>query len=244
PSARRGHGVVAFSSGNHAQAVAIAASHLGMKATLVMPDDVPPSKLAATKANGADVIIYDRLKEDREAIGRRISAETGATLVPPFDHEWIIAGQGTAAIELLDDVPDLDALLLPVGGGGFLAGSCIAAKAIRPAIRMFGVEPELANDTYLSIRKGERVQIPPPTTIADGLRSPQPGVLTFPIIQQFAEEILLVGERDIRYAVDFVESRLKLVVEPSGAVPAAAVLARKLPPGLQRIGILISGGNV
>lgn len=237
-------GVVAFSSGNHAQAVAIAAAHLGIRATIVMPADAPASKLAATRAYGAEVVPYDRRTDDRETIGRRIAEETGATLVPPFDHEGIIAGQGTAALELLEEVPDLDAIVVCVGGGGLLAGCATAAKGLQPALRVFGVEPELANDTYLSLKAGERVEIPPPETIADGLRATKPGVVTFPIIQRLAEEILLVSEDEIRDTVAFVESRLKIVVEPSGAVPAAAVLHHKLPAGIARVGILVSGGNV
>jgi threonine dehydratase len=171
----RGRGVVAFSSGNHAQAVAIAARHLGMQATIVMLCDAPRSKVEATQAYGAHIVPYDRLKQDREAIGRRIAQETGATLVPPFDHEWIIVGQGTVALEFLQEVRDLDALLVPVGGGGLLAGSSIAAKALDPKIRVFGVEPELANDTYLSMRAGHRVAIPASDTIADGRVRPVRG---------------------------------------------------------------------
>jgi threonine dehydratase len=237
-------GVVAFSSGNHAQAVAIAAAHAGTKAIIAMPHDAPASKLAATKAYGAEVVTYDRLRDDREAIGRRIAAETGCTLVPPFDHEWIIAGQGTAALELLEEVPDLDAIVVCIGGGGLLAGCATAAKGVRPDIRVFGVEPEAANDTYLSLRAGERIEIAPPETIADGLRPTKPGALTFPIMQRLVEDILLVTEDEIRAAQAFVQSRLKIVVEPSGAVPAAAVLHRKLPRGISKVGIIVSGGNV
>jgi len=244
PAEARAGGVAAFSSGNHAQAVAIAARHLGMKATIAMPTDAPPVKLEATRSYGAEIVPYDRLKDDREAIGRRIAQERGATLVPPFDHEWIITGQGTAALELLEEVRDLDALLVPVGGGGLLSGSAIAAKALNPGIRVYGVEPEAANDTYLSLRAGHRVEIPPPETIADGLRPPKPGALTFPIIQKLAEDVLLVTEDEIRAAVAFVQSRMKMVVEPSGAVPAAALLARKLPAGARRVGLIVSGGNV
>ena len=168
-------GVVAFSSGNHAGAVALAARHLGVKATLVMPSDAPASKLEACKAYGATVITYDRFTEDREAIGARISSETGATLIPPFDHEWTMTGAGTTALELLEEVPDLDALVVCVGGGGLLSGCSIAAHGLKPGIRIFGVEPETGNDFYLSVKAGERIQIPPPPTIADGLRTPKPG---------------------------------------------------------------------
>lgn len=244
PKADLQRGLVAFSSGNHAGAVALAARHLGVKATLVMPSDAPASKMAACKAYGATVIPYDRFKEDREAIGRRIASETGATLIPPFDHEWIIAGQGTAALELLEELPDLDALVVCVGGGGLLSGSSIAAHALNPAIRIFGVEPETGNDFYLSVKAGERIEIPPPPTIADGLRTPKPGALTFPIVREHAEEILLVSDDEIRDAMAFLASRMKIVVEPSGAVSAAAILFRKIPAGLKRVGVILSGGNV
>jgi threonine dehydratase len=240
----RSRGVVAFSSGNHAQATAIAAAHFGVPATIAMPTDAPQSKVEATKNYGARIVNYDRLRDDREAIGRSIAAETGAALVPPFDHEWIIAGQGTCALELLEEVPDLDVLLVCVGGGGLLAGCSTAARGVLPAIRVFGVEPEQANDTWLSMRSGTRQSIPPPDTIADGLRPTAPGLLTFPIIQKNVEDILLVGEDEIRQALQFVQSRLKIVVEPSGAVAPAAALFHKLPQPAQRVGIVVSGGNV
>lgn len=242
--ADRARGVVAFSSGNHAQAVAIAAQSLGMKATLVMPEDAPKSKLAATLAHGATVITYDRHRDDREAIGRKIAAETGATLVPPYDHPWIIAGQGTVARELLNEVPDLDALVVCLGGGGLLSGCAIAAHAMRPSVRVFGAEPEVANDTFLSVQAGRRITIPSPPTIADGLRSPSPGALTFPIIQTYAERVILVTEDEIKEAVKYLLARMKILAEPSGAVSAAVVLNEKLPSGCHRVGVIISGGNV
>jgi threonine dehydratase len=196
----------------------------------------------ATRGYGAEIVVYDRLKEDREAIGRRIAAETGATLVPPYDHPWIMAGQGTAALELLEQAPDLDALVAPVGGGGLLSGCAIIARSMNPRIRIFGVEPADANDTHLSKRAGERVTIPPPATIADGLRATRPGELTFPVIQQLAEDILLVTDEEIRAAMRFLLTRMKILVEPSGAAPAAAVLFRKLEA--RRVGVVLSGGNV
>lgn len=244
PAARRAQGVVAFSSGNHAQAVAIAARHCGMKATIVMPDDAPAAKVEATRGYGATVVIYDRIKEDRIAIGRRIAEETGATLVPPFDHPDVMAGQGTVALELLEEVPDLDALVVCMSGGGLIAGCAVAAKAIRPAVRIFGAEPEDGNDTFLSLRAGHRVTIPPPRTIADGLRAPTPGELTFPVIKQHAEAIALVSDAEIRAAMKFALLRMKMVVEPSGAVATATVLHGKLPPQLGKVGIIVSGGNV
>lgn len=243
-SEERARGVVAFSSGNHAQAVAIAARTLGMKATLVMPDDAPKSKLAATRAQGATIITYDRHTGSREAIGWKISADSGAVLVPPFDHPWIIAGAGTCALELMEQAPDLDALLVPLGGGGLLAGCAIAAKAHNPAIRVFGVEPALANDYWLSLKKGEPVEIASPPTIADGLRTTKPGAHNFPVIQELVEDVLLVSEDEIQEATKFAVMRMKLVVEPSGAVGTAAVLSGKLPAGLRRVGIVLSGGNV
>lgn len=244
PPADLSKGVVAFSSGNHAQAVAIAAAHVGTRATLVMPTDAPRSKIEATRAHGAEIILYDRLREDREALGATIARETGATLVPPYDHPWIVAGQGTAAIELLEDAPELDALIAPVGGGGLLAGCAIAARALHPRIRLFGAEPELANDTYLSLQAGRRVEIPPPATIADGLRSPHPGEITFPILKSHLEAVLLVSEQEIRDAVKFLLTRMKILVEPSGAVPAAAVLFGQLPRDVRTVGVVLSGGNV
>lgn len=237
-------GVVAFSSGNHAQATAIAAQAKGAKATLVMPTDAPKSKLAATRARGANIVLYDRFADDRNAIGKRISEETGAILVPPFDHQLIIAGQGTAAKEMLEDTPDLDALVVCIGGGGLISGCSIAAKHLKPGIRVIGVEPEIANDAYLSLAAGKRVEISPPETIADGLRTPCPGTLTFPVIQRNVEQVVLVTEDEIRTTVRFLLMRLKLLVETSGAVAAAAVLFGKLPPGIRRAGIIISGGNM
>ena len=244
PQDQLARGVVAYSSGNHAQAVAIAARASGVPATLVMPLDAPRSKVEATRAQGARIVTYDRFQEDRTAIGKRIAAETGATLVPPFDHAWIIAGQGTTALELLEEVSDLDALLVPIGGGGLISGCSIAAKSLAPGIRIFGVEPADGNDTFLSLAAGKRVQIPPPATIADGLRSPCPGEITFPIIQRHVEQVLLVTDDQIRAAMHFLLTRMKIVVEPSGAVTAAAALFHKLPAGIGRAGLVLSGGNV
>ncbi|MGA3042431.1 MAG: threonine/serine dehydratase [Bryobacteraceae bacterium] len=244
PPAALPRGVLAFSSGNHAIAVAIAARHAGAVATIVMPSDAPRSKLDTARAYGARIVAYDRLRESREAIAARILEESGATLAPPFDHPLIMAGQGTAALELLEDVPDLDALIAPVGGGGLLSGCATISKEMRPAIRMFGVEPADGNDTFLSLQAGERRRIPLPQTIADGLRAPQPGELTFPIIRQLVEQILVVTDGEIRAAVKFLLARLKILVEPSGAVGAAALLSGKLPGGIGKVGVILSGGNV
>lgn len=244
PKADLPRGVVAFSSGNHAQAVAIAARDLGVKATLVMPTDAPKLKLAATRAQGAEIVIYDRFTQDRAAIGAKISADTGATLVPPFDHPWIVAGQGTTALELLEEVPDLDAIVVPIGGGGLMSGCSIAAKHLRPHIRVIGVEPATANDAALSLAAGKRVEIAPPDTIADGLRVPQLGELTFSIIHKNVEQVVLVTDEEIREAVKWLLLRMKILVEPSGAATAAAAMFGKLPKGLSRVGIVLSGGNV
>jgi threonine dehydratase len=235
---------VAYSSGNHAQATAIAARHVGAQATIVMPEDAPRSKIEATRARGARIVTYNRFTESRETIAAAILKESGATLVPPFDHPLIIAGQGTAALELLDETGPVDALITPVGGGGLLSGSATIAKQLHPAIRIFGVEPEKANDTYLSMQAGQRVGVTHPDTIADGLRSPKPGELTFPILQKLVERIVLVTDDELRAAVKFVLSRMKILAEPSGAAGIAAVLFRKLPPEIRSVGVVISGGNV
>jgi threonine dehydratase len=237
-------GVVAYSSGNHAQAVAIAAKHAGATATIVMPADAPRAKVEPTRALGATIVTYDRFTESREEIAEKILRETGATLAPPFDHPMIMAGQGTAALELLDETGTLDALITPVGGGGLLSGCATFAKAVNPGIRIFGAEPEGANDTFLSMLAGERVAVPNPDTIADGLRAPRPGALTFPVIKSLAERIVLVSDDELRATVKFLLSQLKILVEPSGAAAAAAVLFRKVPPGIGRVGVVLSGGNI
>lgn len=237
-------GIVAYSSGNHAQATAIAAQHVGAHATIVMPEDAPRSKMEATRARGARIVTYNRFTESREAIAAAMLKDGGATLVPPFDHCMIMAGQGTAALELLDEIGQLDAIVTPVGGGGLLSGCATIAKAIDPKIRVFGAEPDGANDTFLSMLAGERVAVPHPETIADGLRSPKPGELTFPIVKSLVERVVLVSDDEIRAAVKFLLLRLKILAEPSGAVPAAAVMFHKLPPEIRRVGVVLSGGNV
>lgn len=241
----RARGVVGFSSGNHAQGVALAARLTGASAIILMPTDAPALKVAATKGYGAEVVYYDRQTEDREARAKDVVAKTGRVLVPPYDDPAIMAGQGTAALELLEDVPDLDALLTPVGGGGLMAGCSTVAKALRPAMQIYGVEADTANDTYLSFRKGERVTIAPPPTIADGIRNLSPGALTFPINKKNLADVLLVSDRDIEEAVRFLLLRCKILVEPTGAVAAAAVLTGKLPmPKGSRVGVVLSGGNI
>ena len=239
------HGVVAFSSGNHAQGVALAARMVGTTAVICMPADAPSLKREATRGDGAEIVTYDRLKDDREALGRKIAAETGRVLVPPFDDYAIMAGQGTAALELLEDVPSLDVLLTPVGGGGLMAGCSTAARALASQLKIFGVEPETGNDVYLSLQKGERVSVPPPPTIADGVRTTEPGAKTFPVLQKNLDGMLLVSDAEIVAAMRALAVRAHLVVEPTGAVAAAAALARRIPvdPGA-RVGIVLSGGNV
>lgn len=240
----RRRGVVTFSSGNHAQAVAIAAAHVGSKATIVMPHDAPKSKLHSTEVYGPTIVFHDRHTERREVIAGAIARETGAIVLPSYDHSLIISGQGTAALELLTRQPDLDTLLVPLGGGGLLSGTLLAAKAMKPRMRVYGAEPELANDWHLSLRAGERIGIASPPTIADGLRTTMPGEITFPIIQSMADGVLLVTEDEIRQTMRFLLTRMKLLVEPSGAVAAAAVLHGKVPRDSHRLGVIISGGNV
>ena len=238
-------GVVAFSSGNHAQGVALAARLVGTTAVICMPKDAPRLKLEATRNYGGEVVFYDRHRDDREAVASRIAADTQRTLVPPYDDPAIMAGQGTAALELFQDVPSLDALVAPVGGGGLMAGCATVARSLIPGIRVFGVETETANDTYLSLRKGERVTIPPPPTIADGIRLTTPGALTFPILKERLSDVVLVSDDEVREAVRFLALRAHVIAEPTGAVGAAAVLSRRLslPPGA-RVGVILSGGNI
>ena len=244
PHAALARGVVAYSSGNHAQATALAAAHVDASATIVMPEDAPRSKIEATRAYGGQIVAYNRFTESRERIAAKLLEETGATLVPPFDHPLTIAGQGTTALELLNETGSLEALIAPVGGGGLLAGCSMIAKHLYPAIRIFGAEPEGANDTFLSMLAGERVAVEHPETIADGLRSPKPGKLTFPILRRLVERIVLVSDDEIRAAVKFLLLRMKILVEPSGAAAAAAVLFRKLPSEIRSAGVVLSGGNV
>lgn len=237
-------GVAAFSSGNHAQAVALASREAGVSAVIAMPDDAPKSKVAATRKYGAEIIFYDRQRQDRETVAIEISRRDGRVMVPPYDDYLILAGQGTCGLEFLEEVPDLDCLLTPCSGGGLFAGVSTAAKALNPRIRCFAVEPETADDTQQSFRKGERVAIGPPPTIADGLRVQSPGVLTFPILQQTAEDVLTVSDDEIVDTLKFMLSRMKLLLEPSGAAAAAAVLNRKMPGNVKRVGVVLSGGNI
>lgn len=241
----KSHGVVAYSSGNHAQGVAYAAKLLDIPATIVMPTDAPQSKLAATRGYGAEIVLYDRQTGDRAAIAVDVARRKGATLIPPFDHPHIMAGQGTAGLELMQDVPDLDVIVTPVGGGGLLSGCAIAAKGINPKTRIFGVETERSNDWWQSVRAGERIKIDPPDTIADGMRTQQPGKLTFAVVQSLVEDILLVSEDEVISAMKLLLLRMKILAEPTGAVAPAAVLGAKFDaPRGSKIGVVISGGNV
>ena len=239
-----GRDVIAFSSGNHAQAVALAARLRGVRATIVMPEDAPQAKLDATRGYGADVVPYDRWTESREEIGARLAAERGLELVKPYDDPLIMAGQGTVALELLEDAPELDLLLVPMSGGGLMAGCATVAKALRPGIRVVGVEPEAGDDTRRSLAAGERVRIDVPPTIADGLQTTEPGELTFEVNRRLVDEVVTVSDEEIVDAMLFLFDRLKLVAEPSGAVGVAALLSGKLDARGRSVGVVLSGGNV
>ncbi|MER6261656.1 threo-3-hydroxy-L-aspartate ammonia-lyase [Streptomyces sp900105245] len=236
-------GIAAYSSGNHAQATALAARELGTSAVILMPEDAPRSKREATAGYGAEIVTYDRYTEDRTALGEALAEERGLALIPPYDHPHVIAGQGTAALELLDETGPLDALLVPVGGGGLIAGSAVAAKALHPRVRVVGVEPEAGDDTKRSLESGARVTVPVPRTIADGQALPTPGEITFTINQRLVDAVTLVTDEEIIDAMRFAFERLKIVLEPSGATALAALLAGRLdlPP---RIGVIASGGNI
>jgi threonine dehydratase len=237
-------GIVAFSSGNHAQAVALAGREAGVRVLVAMPEDAPAAKVAATRGYGAEVVFYDRHKQDREAFAMDLAERERLVMVPPYDDYFILAGQGTCGLELLEEVPELDCVLAPCSGGGLFAGVATAAKALNPKIRCYPVEPATADDTLQSFRKGERVSIPPPPTIADGLRVQIPGKLTFPIVQQLAEDVLTVSDDEIIETLRFMLFRMKILVETSGATAAAAVMFHKLPAEVQRVGIILSGGNI
>ncbi|AGM05994.1 pyridoxal-phosphate dependent enzyme [Amycolatopsis keratiniphila] len=236
-------GIAAYSSGNHAQAVALAARELGSSAVILIPEDTPQSKKDATAGYGAEIVTYDRYTGDRVAIGEALAADRGLALIPPYEHPHVIAGQGTAALELLEDTESLDTLVVPVGGGGLIAGSSTAAKAVRPGIRVVGVEPAAGDDTKRSLEAGERVSIPVPRTIADGQAASVPGELTFSINRRLVDDIALVTDEQVRDAMRFAFERLKLVIEPSGATGLAALLSGQIPASGQ-VGVIISGGNV
>jgi threonine dehydratase len=241
---QRRAGVVAFSSGNHAQAIALAARILGMPATIVMPHDAPAAKVAATKGYGGQVVIYDRYKDDREQIGRDLAEKHGLTLIPPYDHPDVIAGQGTAAKELFEEVGPLDAFFAPMGGGGLISGSALSTRALSPQCKVYGVEPEAGNDGQQSFRSGKIVHIDTPTTIADGAQTQHLGQHTFPIIRRDVDDVLTASDAQLVEAMRFFASRMKLVVEPTGCLGFAAAREMKAQLRGKRIGVLISGGNV
>ena len=243
-AAQRRAGVVAFSSGNHAQAVALAGRVLGIPATILMPNDAPQAKVAATQGYGAEVIRFDRYREDREALARDLSQRRGLTLIPPYDHADVIAGQGTATLELIEEVGALDDLFVCLGGGGLLSGTALAARALAPACRLHGVEPEAGNDAQQSLARGEIVHIATPQTIADGAQTQHLGELTFAIIRREVNDIVTVTDAQLVQAMRFFAERMKLVVEPTGCLAFAGACHAGLPLAGRRVGVIVSGGNV
>jgi threonine dehydratase len=240
-----GRGVATFSSGNHAQAVALAARSLGSSAVVVMPRDAPEAKVAATRSYGGVVVFYDRYTQDREQLGRELADRRGVTLVPPYDDDLVMAGQGTAALELFDEVGELELVVVPVSGGGLIAGCATVAKGLHSSIRVVGVEPEGGDDTLRSLQAGRRVTLPEvPRTIADGLQVTSPGRLTFEVNRRLVDEVVTVSDPEIVAAMSFLFERLKVVVEPSGAVGVAALLSGRLDAAGARVGVILSGGNI
>jgi threo-3-hydroxy-L-aspartate ammonia-lyase len=243
-AAQRAAGVITFSSGNHAQAIALAARILGMPALIVMPRDAPPVKLEATRGHGAEIVLYDRYTEDREAIGQNLARQRGMTLVPPFDHVDVMAGQGTAAIELFEETGPLDTLLVCLGGGGLISGCATVAHDLSPGCEVIGVEPEAGDDVRQSLACGERIKIPVPQTIADGAQTQSPGVLTFEVIRQRVAQVVTVDDPALVRTLGFLATHLKIVVEPTGCLAAAAALEGKVDLRGRKVGIILSGGNV
>jgi threonine dehydratase len=237
-------GVLTFSSGNHAQAIALSASLMGIASAIIMPLDAPELKVRATKGYGGEVITYDRYKEDREEIGARLAKERGMTLIPPYDHPDVICGQGTAAKELIEEAGQLDVLLVPLGGGGLLAGSALAAATLSPSCKVIGVEPEAGNDGQQSLRSGQIVDIAVPQTIADGAQTTHLGQHNFAVIRRFVDDIVTVSDEQLKATMRFFAERMKMVVEPTGCLAAAAALHGVVPVAGKKVGILISGGNV
>ena len=241
---QRKGGVVAFSSGNHAQAIALSARLLGIPATIVMPQDAPAIKIEATRGYGAEVLLYDRYTEDREAISQQLSRERGMTLIPPYDHPHVMAGQGTAALELLQDIGRLDLLLVCVGGGGLISGCAVAAHHLQLACRVIGVEPEGGDDVQQSLRRGEIVHIEVPRTIADGAQTQHPGRYTFPVIQALVADVVTVSDDALKRTLRFFAARMKIVVEPTGCLGAAAAFEGAVEVRARRVGVILSGGNI
>jgi threonine dehydratase len=242
--AQRARGVLTYSSGNHAQALALAGRLLGIRVTIVMPADAPRVKLEATRQYGGDIVTYDRDREDREAIGARLATERGLTVIPPYDHPDVIAGQGTAALELFQETGSLDLLLVCCGGGGLLSGCALAAAAVSPACRVVGVEPALADDATRSFKTGTLHTVHNPPTIADGARTPSLGRLTFPLVRHYVHDMVTVDDEALIRGMRFLWERLKIVVEPTGALAATALLERAVEAGGRRVGVVLSGGNV
>lgn len=240
----RQRGVLAYSSGNHAQAVSLASSLLGIPATIVMPEDAPASKLAATRGYGADVVLYDRYKQDRVEVATELAAQRKLTVIPPYDHAHVIAGQGTAGLELFEDAGPLDMLIVCVGGGGLISGCALAATELSPGCEVIGIEPEAGNDAQQSMQRGEVVRIDVPRTIADGAQTQFVGKLTFEIMQRHVSRIETVRDDELISTMRFFAERMKMVVEPTGCLATAAVLGQHLDVRNKRVGVLISGGNV
>ena len=243
-AAQKQAGVVAYSSGNHAQALALSARILQMPATIFMPHDAAPSKLAATQGYGAQVIGYDRYSEDASALAAQLAQDKGMTFIPPFDHPDVLSGQGTAALELFEEVGELDALFVCLGGGGLLSGSALSAKAKSPQCKVYGVEPEAGNDVQQSFRQGERIRIPTPITIADGAQTPMVGAITFELIKKLVDDIHTVSDAQLIETMRFYAERMKMVVEPTGCLSLAAAIQFKESLKGQRVGVIISGGNI
>ena len=244
PAESRAAGVVTYSSGNHAQAIALSASLLGAPACIVMPSDAPAAKLAATRGYGGEVVLYDRFRDDREAIGRQLARDRGLSLIPPYDHVDVIAGAGTAALELFEEIGELDLLLVCLGGGGLTAGSTLAAAAMSPRCAVWGVEPAAGNDGQQSLAAGRVIKIDVPQTLADGAQTQRLGDLNFEVIRQRAAGIVTVSDAALISAMRFFAERMKMVVEPTGALAAAAAFTGAVPLAGRRVGVIVSGGNV
>jgi len=243
PEQKKG-GVIAYSSGNHAQAIALSAKLLGMRAVIIMPEDAPAIKIAATRGYGAEVVLYDRYTADREEIGNRLAAEQGLTLIPPYDHPHVMAGQGTATLELIEEIGAPDILLVPLGGGGLLSGAAVVARKLAPDCRIVGVEPEAGNDAQRSLAEGRIVHIDTPRTIADGAQTQHLGNFTFPVLKELVDEVVTVSDADLVEAMKFFAGRMKMLVEPTGCLGAAAAFTGCVPVAGKKVGILLSGGNV
>jgi len=243
PEQRQG-GVIAYSSGNHAQAIALSAKLLGMRAVIVMPEDAPAIKIAATRGYGAEVVLYDRYTADREEIGNRLAAEQGLTLIPPYDHPHVMAGQGTATLELIEEIGAPDILLVPLGGGGLLSGAAVTARKLAPDCRIIGVEPEAGNDAQRSLAEGRIVHIETPRTIADGAQTQHLGNYTFPVLRELVDEVVTVSDSELVEAMKFFAGRMKMLVEPTGCLGAAAAFTGRVPVAGKKVGVILSGGNV